>query len=254
MDSHETASTLQEKKLLYVVKPCECQGGHNNYPRFLRCTTESYSSTTLCSVFRKIRSYKDLESYYKKHDSFDRFIIQPFIDGTILGINFIGDNGKMIDYSIYETIDLFYNKKSIRNVSFVRRLDKEEIEQKVVAICRNIIEITKYQGIGVFEVLWNKKDNTIKLMDFNPRISYDFYFLYKNKGSFATNYIKWMLELPPIEHKHYENNTPRIVKRHVFITLQRVFDQDFLSLFHLYDWIYLFYIFLLNFLLDLFHY
>ena len=214
---------LKNKKV--IVKPLDDCGGHNNY---------------LCY------SLSDIEIYMKKHN-YDILLIQPFIDGTILGFNFISDKKNIIDFRIYQTIDLFYNKQSIRHSGFLKkRLNNPYISKKLYNLCKKIIDLTEYNGIGEFEVLWCKKTNKLYLMDFNPRISGDINQLAYNKGSFLNNYINFMLGKPIKKHKHFSNNFTTIKYKAFKVLLKRVVDQDPLSLLNIFDWIYLLFIALCN--------
>jgi len=206
-----------------MVKPIDEAGGFNNYP---------------CKSIDEIKRWK--QNLQKD------CIVQPFIDATILGINFIADEGQMLDYSIYESLNLFYNKKSVRWLWPAKRLVNSSIEAQLCTLCTDILKLTDYKGIGEFEVLWDKNTGRLALMDFNPRISGDVFYNYYNGGSFAINYVNWMLDRPLVPHCHFTNNFPIIYKRDITLHLQRAYEQDFMCLFKIHDWLYLIYIILGN--------
>jgi len=102
-------------------------------------------------------SLDKLKEYLSKPGLYNKFplLVQEFISGTDIDLNVLAKEGELVAFSVQKW-DLD------GRISFV---DNEQ----VCSLGKEIVRLTKYNGVAHFDMRIDKRDNTVKVIECNPR-------------------------------------------------------------------------------------
>jgi len=108
-------------------------------------------------TFEEFLSYKDLD--------FEQFIIQERLENSkdVEGAFFLFDNGKMVSYYGHKRIRTYPSEGGVTIYS------KCEYNEVLKNIGKNLLESLNWSGIAMVEFILDKRDNSYKIIEVNPR-------------------------------------------------------------------------------------
>lgn len=109
----------------------------------------------------KLNSSQELDAYITNGDEYHNFplLIQEYIPGIDMGINILAKNGKIIACNMHK----YYPNGHSRNVTqFIK-------DRSILDIGRKIIYCCNYTGVANIDLRLDDRDNSIKVIEFNPR-------------------------------------------------------------------------------------
>ncbi|PKL39686.1 MAG: hypothetical protein CVV44_05545 [Spirochaetae bacterium HGW-Spirochaetae-1] len=108
---------------------------------------------------QKIDNFSAFKSAIQELKNKNRLPIlaQEYIDGQDIDYNVLSEDGNIIAWSIQQRIN---SQKGL-----IRYLVNED----VAAICRELIQRSKYTGVGHIDLRIDDKDGRVKFIEFNPR-------------------------------------------------------------------------------------
>jgi predicted ATP-grasp superfamily ATP-dependent carboligase len=105
---------------------------------------------------KKIDSIKDLHQYISNQSQINNLpiLVQEYIYGSDILLNILAENGKLIAWTINRRIPHFFE--------FFQ-------DENVLKIADKIVDFCNYSGVANFDIRFDERNNSVKVIECNPR-------------------------------------------------------------------------------------
>ncbi|MFN1834800.1 ATP-grasp domain-containing protein [Balneola sp. MJW-20] len=116
----------------------------------------------------KVNSFEEIRKYFEeKRDAQyinmqEGYVLQEFIPGENFGCSFIAQEGKVLAFTIQQGIE----DRGMTYAKCVQFIKNDHIESYI----RNFVSQYNFSGIANTDFRWDNRDDTYKMIDFNPRV------------------------------------------------------------------------------------